>query len=84
MKKITQTLIACGIVLGVGGNAIAVAQSPHPHTAAREQFRYIEQPLPLKVGLTLGGLGLIGLELWWFLGNSSQSQTADNENPSTD
>ncbi|NES95858.1 MAG: hypothetical protein F6K32_11600 [Desertifilum sp. SIO1I2] len=83
MKKITQTLLAGGILLGVGGNAIAVAQSPHPHTATREEFRYIEQPLPLKVGLTLGGLGLIGLELWWFLGNSSPSQPSDNESEST-
>lgn len=32
-----------------------------------EQFRQIEQPLSLKIGVTIGGLALIGLELWWFL-----------------
>jgi plastocyanin domain-containing protein len=31
------------------------------------QFPRIEQPLSLKVSVTLGGIALIGLELWWFL-----------------
>ncbi|WP_017303066.1 hypothetical protein [Spirulina subsalsa] len=30
-------------------------------------FEQIEQPLVLKLAVTAGGLGLIGLELWWFL-----------------
>ena len=30
-------------------------------------FQTIEQPLPLKLGITTIGFGLIGLELWWFL-----------------
>lgn len=34
----------------------------------RESFQPIEQPLPIKVGVVLGGLTLIGAELWWFLG----------------
>ncbi len=31
------------------------------------QFQPIEQPLRNKIIVTVGGLGLIGLELWWFL-----------------
>ncbi|WP_230966529.1 hypothetical protein [Nostoc sp. NZL] len=31
------------------------------------QFHHIEQPLGLKVGVAIGGLALIGIELWWFL-----------------
>ena len=27
----------------------------------------IEQPFEVRLGVTLVGLGLIGLELWWFL-----------------
>ena len=30
------------------------------------QFPKIEQPLNLKLAVTLAGLGLIGAELWWF------------------
>lgn len=28
----------------------------------------IEQPLVVKFGVTVAGLGLLVLELWWFLG----------------
>ncbi|MEL7350288.1 MAG: hypothetical protein AAF171_15790 [Cyanobacteria bacterium P01_A01_bin.116] len=31
------------------------------------EFRRIEQPLSLKVGVAGAGAGLMGLELWWFL-----------------
>lgn len=30
-------------------------------------FQTIEQPLALKLGITVIGVGLIALELWWFL-----------------
>lgn len=30
-------------------------------------FQTIEQPFPIKLGITLVGIGLIALELWWFL-----------------
>ena len=31
------------------------------------QFQKIEQPIGLKLAVALGGLGLIGAELWWFM-----------------
>ncbi len=34
------------------------------------QFPTIEQPLSLKLAVALGGLGLIGAELWWFIFSS--------------
>jgi plastocyanin domain-containing protein len=37
------------------------------HSEQSSQFRQIEQPLGLKVGVAIAGLALIGLELWWFL-----------------
>jgi len=64
-----------GFVIGLGG-AIALAASPtlasetmtHSPTPAEDaDFHRIEQPLPVKLGVTLAGLGLVGLELWWFL-----------------
>ena len=42
------------------------------------QFRQIEQPWGLKLGVTLGGATLIGLELWWFL-LSKASPTRANQ-----
>lgn len=36
-------------------------------TATAQEFRRIDQPLSHRLGVTIGGLGLMGLELWWFL-----------------
>ena len=43
-------------------------------------FQPIEQPLPVKVGVVLGGLTLVGAELWWFLGRKQQKQQASQSN----
>lgn len=65
-KALTNILASLGIVLGVAsGNA--VAQMPHQMNESTGQFQKIEQPLSNKMIVTVGGLGLIGLELWWFL-----------------
>lgn len=40
------------------------------------QFQQIEQPLWSKVAVTSAGLGLIGLELWWFLLSKPKSRQA--------
>ena len=65
------SLTAFGILLGVASGG-AFAQTPHNehHTEQTEQtgeFQRIDQPLWVKGAVTVGGLGLIGLELWWFL-----------------
>jgi plastocyanin domain-containing protein len=39
----------------------------HPESELNSQLQRIQQPLWLKGAVTVGGLGLIGLELWWFL-----------------
>jgi plastocyanin domain-containing protein len=39
-------------------------------------FRPIEQPWPVKTGVVVGGLTLVGVELWWFLGRKQQQQQA--------
>ena len=77
-QKIFGSLVGLGFLLGVS-SGVAVAQMPvempthsSEHTT---QFRRIEQPLGLKAGVTLGGLALIGLELWWFLFSKSKKST---------
>jgi plastocyanin domain-containing protein len=48
-----------------------------PSQSSSTQFRRIDQPLANKVAVTLGGLGLIGLELWWFLLSKPKSQRVE-------
>ncbi|MGB3293564.1 MAG: cupredoxin domain-containing protein [Phormidesmis sp.] len=64
-------LLSASLLLG--GASTAKAQISEPHT---NEFRRIEQPLGLKVGVAAVGAGLIGLELWWFLLSKNKSQTA--------
>lgn len=78
---IIGSIASLGLVLGIA-TAEAVAQMSHEmnemprETEQTGQFRRIEQPLGNKVAVTLGGLGLIGLELWWFLLSKPKSRKA--------
>ncbi|BAS56675.1 MULTISPECIES: hypothetical protein [Leptolyngbya] len=82
-----NTLIA---ILGLLLMNRAVAQTPHNmemQPAQTGQFHRIEQPLENKAIVTLGGIGLISLELWWFLSSkpkrrkgSPQSEIQTGEN----
>jgi plastocyanin domain-containing protein len=65
-------IASLSLLLGLSGALAprppAELQSPaHNQTHPASQFHQLEQPLWLKASVTLGGLGLIGLELWWFL-----------------
>ena len=82
---IIGSIASLGLVLGIASSK-AVAQMPHDmngnHSSDTEQtaqFRRIEQPLRNKVAVTLGGLGLIGLELWWFLLSKPKSRQATTQ-----
>ncbi|MEG4472383.1 hypothetical protein [Microcoleus sp. M2_C2] len=59
-----------GIASGVRANQISI-----PPANSTAQFPHIEQPLSLKIGVTAGGLTLIGLELWWFLFSKNKAKT---------
>lgn len=74
-KKATflGTLAGLGFLLGAISGALA-AEMPGEPSTPNTQFRRIEQPLKNKAAVTLGGLGLIGLELWWFLLSKPKSQ----------
>lgn len=77
---LVSSLTSLGIALGIAsGQAVAQMSSEqmqHSETEQTGQFRRIEQPLWLKSAVTVGGLGLIGLELWWFLLSKPKSQQA--------
>ncbi len=57
-----------------------MGESDMPHSPTDRSFRKIEQPLPIKIGVVLGGLTLVGAELWWFLGRKQQQQQATQAN----
>jgi hypothetical protein len=62
-KQLWICLISLGLFFGINTNVKAVDIPTHK----TQQFQKVEQPLALKAGVTLVGLGLISLELWWFL-----------------
>ncbi|MDB9509610.1 hypothetical protein PN499_00120 [Kamptonema animale CS-326] len=79
-RKLAVLGLSIGIIsLSISGAIAADSHSNSSNNSAQEtaQFRSIEQPLVNKVAVTLGGLGLIGLELWWFLFSKSKSLKDD-------
>jgi plastocyanin domain-containing protein len=77
-QQIYSSLIGLGLMLGVV--EVATPQMGQPMPEPPSQFRSLEQPLLLKVGITLGGLTLIGVELWWFLwSKTSAKQAIENQ-----
>lgn len=85
-KTIIAKLTGLGLLLGLSssvailsGSGIANAQMPMamPKPGQTTQFRRLEQPLGLKIGVVAGGAALIGLELWWFLFSKKQAQKAE-------
>ena len=93
-RRLIGTLAGFGLLFGGGGTlgeAIALTameagvaapeasmEMPHGSTSTPE-FQKIEQPLGVKLGVTAAGVGLIGLELWWFLGSKPRSQKAQSQ-----
>ena len=64
-KYLVGTLVGLSLLFSP-----ASAQMPEQ----TKQFQRIEQPIGLKIGVTLGGLALIGTELWWFVFSKTKSQ----------
>jgi plastocyanin domain-containing protein len=73
------SIASLGIVFGIASGEAAAQKSHHTHSSATvqtNQFQRIEQPLGNKIAVTLAGLGLVGLEIWWFLLSKPKSQKA--------
>ena len=60
-------------------SATVYEHTTESHSTESRQFPRIEQPLGNKVAVTLGGLSLIGLELWWFLLSKPKSQNPSSK-----
>ena len=77
-SKILGSIAGLGLLFSTA-SSVATAKMPAHSSEQTSQFRRIEQPLLLKFGVTLGGLGLIGLELWWFLFSKNKATKANSE-----
>ncbi len=77
-RMIWGTLTGLGIFILTASAGEAVPM-PSEHSNSTTQFRRIEQPLGLKAIITLGGLGLISLELWWFLFSQPTTKKAESD-----
>jgi plastocyanin domain-containing protein len=71
-----RILAQLSILLSVMSGAIAADRTQDKIRHASPQVQQIDQPISHKIAVTLGGLGLIGAELWWFLRRKPTSQTA--------
>jgi plastocyanin domain-containing protein len=71
------TVVGLGFLIGTISGTMA-AESPGiiGMSQRSSQFQAIDQPLSNKILVTIGGITLIGLELWWFLVNKPKSQQA--------
>lgn len=73
MDKIKVTflvLISSSLMLG----NISISYHEIEPRETNSKFSCIEKPLELKFLVTLGGLGLIGAEVWWFLFSKMKSE----------
>ncbi|MBD1933594.1 MULTISPECIES: cupredoxin domain-containing protein [Cyanophyceae] len=74
-KKLLRHFFSLGLLLSIA--SVAPVKAVPPEAAMpTSQFRQIEQPFEVKLGVTLGGLALIGLELWWFLLSKTKAEQA--------
>ncbi|BAY47375.1 hypothetical protein SAMD00079811_49930 [Scytonema sp. HK-05] len=79
-KAIFSSIASLGFLFSLAsGEAVAQTTSEIPSNEKSQMtaFRRIEQPLWVKGGVTTVGLGLIGLEIWWFLWSKPKSQKAE-------
>jgi plastocyanin domain-containing protein len=76
-RIIWGNLTGLGIVILMASGGQATPRSSE-HSTSNAQFRPIEQPLALKAVVTLGGLGLMGLELWWFLFSQPKTKKVES------
>ncbi|WP_207088947.1 hypothetical protein [Phormidium pseudopriestleyi] len=81
MSKIWMTLLAIALVSSSAATATSETRSEMPgHRQSQSQgLQKIEQPLPVKAGVIVGGVTLIGLELWWFLFSKKKTQPGTGE-----
>ena len=80
-KKLIGSLVGVGFFLSLTSGTVLAqkeleVEMPASASEQTSEFQRLDQPLGTKIAVTLGGLGLIGLELWWFLMSKNRAATA--------
>ncbi|WP_052049882.1 hypothetical protein [Leptolyngbya sp. KIOST-1] len=77
---ILTSLASLGLLLSLAvGTPAQMGHGSTDMAQPTSQFQRIEQPLWSKLAVTGAGLGLIGLELWWFLFSKPQSRQVSKD-----
>ena len=83
MVRKSAIIATIGLSIGlISSGAIAQTMREHDQstpTTSTSEFQRIEQPLSNKLLVTVGGLSLIGLELWWFLFSKPKALKAETQ-----
>ncbi|WP_353931639.1 cupredoxin domain-containing protein [Okeanomitos corallinicola TIOX110] len=82
-KVILSSIAGLGLAFSVASDQVVAQinnEMPATQRLQTTQFRHIEQPFWVKGAVTTAGLGLIGLEIWWFLLSKPKPQTAKAHN----
>jgi plastocyanin domain-containing protein len=70
--KIWTVIISLALIIGISHGSYAKVEE----TESTHKFPRLEQPFTLKLLVTLGGLALIGTEMWWFLFSKTKAEKA--------
>ena len=73
--KLQQFYLAFGL-LTTGALLGSPAQAQLTGTNA-DEFRRIQQPLVTSAAVSMAGLGIIGLELWWFMFSKPKTKSEE-------
>lgn len=76
--RLVSMLVGFTLTLAAPGIAMPeAAMKPMHGTDSTQGFERVEQPLAVRFGVTAVGVGLIGLELWWFLWSKPRSHSEE-------
>jgi plastocyanin domain-containing protein len=78
-SKFLGRMIGLSLLISIAYSIPIKASTAAEASRQTSQFRQIEQPLGLKLGVALGGAALIGLELWWFLLSKASPNKANQD-----
>ncbi len=73
MKKHQAIAILVSISLFFSIVSSVSSEEMSKHNSSPERFQPIEQPIVLKMAIAVGGLSLMAVQLWWFLGGKPKS-----------
>ena len=73
-RRLLNCFLSLGLFLGLVTSPADAVKMPKFSSGQSPLFHRIEQPLSLKMAVTLGGFALIRLELWWFQFSQTKAQ----------